>query len=278
MPFVCSVHPRSFEDLGRDALEAGRKDDHGEPGPHPDAHEDEREVIDLDRVGQTVRAGVCEGRLWSPRILEPARRLTTDLLQNSVNGADTRIEFVHEPPNYGRRHERDRHWDKDRGLDDRLVAHARGKHRDYQTESHRNDGEDGEPHEVVEECRMRVGDKRLRIIDDEPVVIEGEAEERVGAFGKEAPSNGVDSGIEEENPGKQQGGRQPEPGHPPFSADHLTTHKAQPACNGAGTGSRPGRLFSSHVAAGYGLAPAGKAASMFCKISSRSPTAPSERT
>ena len=115
---------------------------------------------------------------------------------------------------------------------------------------------------------MRVGDEWLGIVDDEPVVIERKADESVGAFGEEAPSNGIDGWIEEENPGEQQGRRQPKPGHPPFAADQSNQPWARQPITEPLAG--PSRLPFSRSPC-YGLAPAGKAASIPLKISSRSP-------
>ena len=54
-----AVDARRLEDVGRDALERGREDDHAEAGPHPDVDGDEQEIVagavDEPRLGLARR-------------------------------------------------------------------------------------------------------------------------------------------------------------------------------------------------------------------------------
>src|SRR5947208_2384634 len=136
LPFGGTIHPRRFQQLGRDALQRRREDDQAKTRPHPHAHRDERKV-----VGEQVHQ---PGHRAEPR----EERREGGIQDPDLRRAG-RAELVHELPDHARRHEGDRHGQKDDRLGRGLVPDPVREHGQQQAGAHREPREAHQPEEIV---------------------------------------------------------------------------------------------------------------------------------
>jgi len=185
-----AVDARGLENLGADALQRGRQDDHREAGPDPGADDDQP-----DRVARSVDE---EGRGLDPDPLEQA-------VQRPDLGLAGELVVEHELPDDPGADEADGQGQEEEGLGDRLIPHAVEEDRGDQAADDDEDREQHQPDEAVSQRDERVGGA------EEELVV-GEADEvRGGRLVLERPDDGRDRWIDEEEAEEEERGQDPEP-------------------------------------------------------------------
>ncbi len=174
-----AIHARRLHDLLWNPLDARRQDDHGEPGPDPYAHHDQRPV---------VYAWIEQPCLW----LEGGEQGGQHRVQRPDLGHALRLELVHELPDHPGRHEGDGHGQENEGFGRLLVSHFVGQYRDQQSHGDRDQREEDQPQGVVPQH-----DEHIPVGKNTEVVLR--TDESGGVTVQEAQNQGVDHGIQQKN-------------------------------------------------------------------------------